>query len=125
MADRAYQALHWLALEPVSESTVDPNAYGFRPKRSAADAIAQCFICLSKSTSSQWILEGDIKSCFDEIDHDWLLANIPMDKQVLHQWLKAGYLEDSRFYPTEMGTPQGGIISILLSNLDLHYVLDR
>ncbi|MDH3991457.1 MAG: reverse transcriptase domain-containing protein [Gammaproteobacteria bacterium] len=124
MADRAYQALHWLALEPVSESTVDPNAYGFRPKRSAADAIAQCFICLSKSTSSQWILEGDIKSCFDEIDHDWLLANIPMDKKVLHQWLKAGYLEDSRFYSTEMGTPQGGIISPTLMLMTLRGLED-
>ena len=124
MADRAYQALHWLALEPVSESTVDPNAYGFRPKRSAADAIAQCFNCLSKSTSSQWILEGDIKSCFDEIDHDWLLANIPMDKKVLHQWLKAGYLEDSRFYSTEMGTPQGGIISPTLMLMTLRGLED-
>jgi RNA-directed DNA polymerase len=124
MADRACQALHWFALEPVSETLEDRNAYGFRPKRSTADAIAQCFLCLCKKTSSQWILEGDIKSCFDQIDHDWLLSNIPMDKEVLHKWLKAGYLEKTLFYPTEMGTPQGGIISPTLMLMTLRGLED-
>src|SRR5690606_9266362 len=80
--DRAYQALHLLALEPVSETLADPNAYGFRPYRSTADAVAQCFNVLCRKSSAQWVLEGDIKSCFDEIDHHWLTTSIPMDTQV-------------------------------------------
>ena len=65
MQDRAQQALHLLALDPIAETTADPNSYGFRKERSVADAIGQCFITLSRTTSAQWILEGDIKSCFD------------------------------------------------------------
>ncbi|TMO37565.1 group II intron reverse transcriptase/maturase, partial [Pseudoalteromonas sp. S4389] len=73
MVDRALQALHLLALEPVSETLADPNSYGFRRNRSTADAIAQCFLCLSKKQSAQWVLEGDIKACFDKIGHQWLM----------------------------------------------------
>jgi len=119
MSDRAMQALHLLALEPVSETQADRNAYGFRPKRSAADAIQQCFIVLAKRYSPQWILEGDIKACFDRISHPWLEANIPMDQQVLGKWLAAGYMEEGSLYPTERGTPQGGIASPTLSNMAL------
>ena len=124
MVDRAHQALHWFALEPVSETRADRNTYGFRPKRGTADAIAQCFNLLCRKTSAQWILEGDIKSCFDKIDHDWLLANIPMDKDVLNKWLKAGYVEKNLFYPTEDGTPQGGIISPTLMLMTLRGLED-
>lgn len=67
MKDRAMQALHLLALEPIAEITADKNSYGFRPKRSTADAIGQCFITLSRKASAQWILEGDIKACFDVV----------------------------------------------------------
>lgn len=67
MIDKAQQALYLLALEPVSEMIADKNAYGFRPKRSAADAIEQCFNALCRKTSAQWILEGDIKACFNVI----------------------------------------------------------
>ncbi len=119
MLDRAMQALYLLALEPVSETTADRNSYGFRPQRSTADAIEQCFINLSRSNSAEWVLEGDIKGCFDNISHDWLLAHVPMDKQVLQKWLKAGYMESNRLNPTEAGTPQGGIISPVLANLAL------
>ena len=119
MSDRAMQALHLLALEPVSETQADRNAYGFRPKRSAADAIGQCFIVLAKRHSPQWILEGDIKACFDRISHSWLEANIPMDQQVLRKWLAAGYMEEGSLYPTERGTPQGGIASPTLANMAL------
>ena len=65
--DRAMQALHLLALEPVSETTADKNSYGFRPERSTADAKEQCFIALSTKRAPQWILEGDIKGCFDNV----------------------------------------------------------
>jgi RNA-directed DNA polymerase len=117
MKDRAMQALFLSALDPISETTADRNSYGFRPVRSAADAIEQCFVNLSRGSSSEWVLEGDIKGCFDNISHDWLLANIPLDKQVLGKWLKAGFMESGRLYPTEAGTPQGGIISPVLANM--------
>ena len=119
MADRVQQALHLLTLEPISETLADKNSYGFRPKRSCADAIGQCFIALARNRSAQWILEGDIKSCFDKISHTWLLDNIPMDKTILEKWLKAGYIEKAVFNPTEEGTPQGGIISPTLLVLTL------
>jgi len=117
--DRAMQALHLLALEPVAETTADKNSYGFRPKRSAADAIAQCFLSLSRKTSAQWVLEGDIKACFDEIDHPWLMEHICTDKRLLHQWLAAGYIEEGSFHDTEAGSPQGSIVSPALANMVL------
>jgi RNA-directed DNA polymerase len=117
--DRAFQALYMLALQPIAETCADKNSYGFREGRSCADAIKQCFIVLAKRTSPQWILEGDIKACFDQISPPWLLENIPMDKRVLGQWLKAGSMENNRLFPTTAGTPQGGIASPVLANLTL------
>lgn len=117
--DRAYQALHLLALEPVSETGADPNAYGFRPYRSTADAVAQCFNVLSRKSSAKWVLEGDIKSCFDEIDHKWLIQSIPMDTQVLKKWLRCGYLDKGVLFHTQAGTPQGGVISPTLMVMTL------
>jgi RNA-directed DNA polymerase len=119
MKDRAMQALHLLALYPVSETLADNNSYGFRPERSTADARAQCFNALAKDKSPQWILEGDIKGCFDNISHQWLLENVPTDKITLQKWLKAGYVYKDELFPTEAGTPQGGIISPTLANLTL------
>lgn len=80
MTCRAQQALHLLSLEPITETVGDKFSYGFRPKRSAADAIERCFNLLSNRTRAQYVLEGDIKACFDTISHDWLLKNIPVDK---------------------------------------------
>ena len=119
MMDRAMQALYLLALEPVSETLADRNSYGFRPERSTADAIEQCFISLSRKNSAQWVLEGDIEGCFDNISHDWLVDHVQMDRVILHKWLKAGYVDSNRLFPTLAGTPQGGIISPTLSNLAL------
>jgi len=119
MIDRAQQALHLTALEPVSETIVDPNSYGFRPNRSTADAIAQCFKCLCKKGSAQWVLEADIKACFDKIGHQWLIDNIQMDKRMLKQWLRCGFIDKGLFYKTAEGTPQGGIISPTLMLLTL------
>lgn len=93
MKDRAMQALHLLALAPVAETTGDSNSYGFRPARSTTDAIEQCFAILAKSDRAQWVLEADIKGCFDNISHNWLVESIPMDSIVLRKWLAAGYLE--------------------------------
>jgi RNA-directed DNA polymerase len=119
MKDRAMQALYALALEPIVESRADPNSYGFRPYRSTHDAIEQLVVCLSRRCSGQWVLEGDIKACFDEIGHQWLLEHVPMDREVLRQWLQAGFVEKGQLFPTRAGTPQGGVISPLLANWTL------
>jgi len=119
MRDRAIQALHLLCLDPVSETLADVNSYGFRPFRSCADAIARCFSMLSKSNAPVWILEGDIKGCFDNISHDWLLKNIPMNKTILNKWLKAGFVEKQVLFSTKQGTPQGSVISPTLANMVL------
>jgi RNA-directed DNA polymerase len=118
MKDRAQQALYLLALAPVVETTADKNSYGFRQQRSCADAIEQCFKAL-RSANTQWILEGDIKSCFDKISHDWLLAHVPIDRVILQKWLKSGYMEKHVLHETTDGTPQGGIISPALANCAL------
>ena len=87
MYDRAMQALYDLALVPVAETTADGKSFGFRKGRCAQDACEYLFTALSrKHISPKWILEGDIKGCFDHISHDWLLANIPMDKSILKQF---------------------------------------
>lgn len=120
MYDRAMQALYALALEPVAETTADGKSFGFRKGRCAQDACEYLFTALSrKHISPKWILEGDIKGCFDHISHDWLLANIPMDKSILKQFLKAGFIYQRELFPTEEGTPQGGIISPILANMTL------
>ena len=118
MKDRAQQALYLLALAPVVETTADKNSYGFRQQRSCADAMEQCFKAL-RSANTQWILEGDIKSCFDKISHDWLLAHVPIDRVILQKWLKSGYMEKHVLHETTDGTPQGGIISPALANCAL------
>jgi len=119
MLDRAMQALYKLTLDPVAETTGDHNSYGFRQERSPADAIAQCFLCLRQKTSPTEVYEGDIRGCFDNIRHEWLLENIPMDRRILHQWLKAGYIDQNTLHSTDAGTPQGGVISPVLANLTL------
>jgi RNA-directed DNA polymerase len=119
MYDRTQQALYKQGLAPVAETKADKNSYGFREGRSCADAVASAFNALSKPNSAPWILEGDIKGCFDNISFEWILKNIPMDKAVLHKCLKAGYMENGIHYPTRKGVPQGGIISPSISNMVL------
>lgn len=115
----AMQALYLLALEPIAETTADPNSYGFRPQRSTADAGEQCFKSLAKKASAEWVLEADIQGCFDNISHDWMVANIPTDKAILKKWLKAGFVYQNELFPTDAGTPQGGIISPVAANMTL------
>ena len=119
MKCRAMQALHLLALEPIAETTADLNSYGFRPERATADAGEQCFICLARKASAQWVLEADIEGCFDNISHDWMIANIPTDQAILRKWLKAGFVYQNELFPTAAGTPQGGIISPVAANMTL------
>lgn len=119
MYDRAMQALYALALDPVSETTADGKSFGFRRGRCAQDACEYIFVALSRKESAEWVLEGDIKGCFDHISHEWLIENIPMDKSVLKQFLKAGFIFQNKLFPTDEGTPQGGIISPILANMTL------
>lgn len=119
MKDRAMQALHLLALEPIAETTADPNSYGFRPMRASRDAVEQCYKVLRQGNSAPWILDADIAGCFDHINHNWLLENIPTDRKILKMWLEAGYMEKGMLNRTREGTPQGGIISPTLANMTL------
>ena len=120
MDDRAKQALEALALDPIIETTSDNQSFGFRKGRSCHDAREQLFRVLSMKTHAEWIVEGDIKACFDEIAHEWLMQNTPMDKTILEEFLKAGYVYEKKLFPTEQGTPQGGLISPLLANHTLN-----
>jgi len=124
MADRTMQALYLLGLDPIAETLADGHSYGFRLQRRCADALDECHKILRgphghATRGPDWILEGDIQSCFDQIGHGWLLDHIFMDRQMLGKWLKAGYLEKQVLFATKEGTPQGGIISPVLANQTL------
>lgn len=119
MYDRAMQTLYALALEPIAEVTGDHISFGFRKGRSAKDACEQIFNVLSRKCSPKWILEGDIKGCFDNINHEWLLSNIPMDKRLMKQFLKSGFIYKGTLFPTTTGSPQGGAISSIYANMTL------
>jgi len=119
MYDRAMQTLYALALEPIAETTADSVSFGFRKGRSAKDAGEQVFNVLARKCSPEWIVEGDIKGCFDNISHDWLLENIPMDGKVMKQFLKSGFVHQGELFPTGTGSPQGGAISSLYANMTL------
>ena len=127
--DRVVQAALKLVLEPIFEADFLPCSYGFRPNRRAHDAVAEIHHFASRSY--EWIVEGDIKACFDEISHAALMDRVRRrigDRRVLalvKAFLKAGILdEDSTLADTNAGTPQGSILSPLLSNVALS-ILDE
>ena len=121
MIDRGVQALYNLALDPVVETTSDPNSFGFRKCRSTHDAVTAIRSLLDKRVSPKWILEIDIAKCFDKIDHKFLMDHTPViHRMVLEQWLKSGVMEQLNFVDTTEGTPQGGIISPTLCNVALN-----
>ncbi|MDT9298529.1 MAG: reverse transcriptase domain-containing protein, partial [Arthrospira platensis PCC 7345] len=114
------QALVKSALEPEWESRFESTSYGFRPGRSAQDAISRIYQSINKG--EYYVLDADIAKCFDRINHDYLLSKIhcPSNlKRDLKQWLKAGVLDNGVFEDTEAGTPQGGVISPILANIAL------
>jgi RNA-directed DNA polymerase len=119
VTDRVMQALYLLALDPIAETQADHHSYGFRTGRSCADALEQCHIVLSNRHCATYVFEGDIKSCFDRISHTWLESHVLMDKGLLRQWLKSGFLDQGFFFATTEGTPQGGILSPALANRTL------
>ncbi|WP_330203129.1 group II intron reverse transcriptase/maturase [Cyanobacterium sp. Dongsha4] len=121
MEDRAKQALVKLALEPEWEAKFEPNSYGFRPARSAHDAIEAIFSAIKQK--SKYVLDADIAKCFDQINHDKLLDKLntyPQLRREIKTWLKSGYMDGKELFPTNEGTPQGGVISPLLANIALH-----
>ena len=120
--DRIFQNIVKNALEPQWEAKFEPSSYGFRPKRCTQDAIVNLFTKLSAKSTRQWIFEGDFKSCFDNINHKYImdcLTGFPA-KETIHKWLKAGYVDNNLFNNTVSGTPQGGLVSPLLANIALH-----
>nr|WP_262906165.1 group II intron reverse transcriptase/maturase [Hymenobacter terricola] len=121
LRDRALQALVKLALEPEWEARFEPNSYGFRPGRSAHDAIGAIYNGINQR--AKWVLDADLEQCFDRIDHARLLAKVatmPLFRRLLKGWLRAGVMEGEVFQPGAAGTPQGGVISPLLANIALH-----
>ncbi|NMG60913.1 group II intron reverse transcriptase/maturase, partial [Geitlerinema sp. P-1104] len=124
MHDRALQALVKLGLEPYWEAQFEAESYGFRPGRSAHDAIDAIF---KKCRNTQYVLDADIAKCFDRINHDYLLSKLgcpTVYKRLIRQWLKTGVMDNGAFDATEAGTPQGGVISPLLANIALHGMID-
>ena len=120
MRDRAMQALYLLALDPVLESVSDPNSYGFRKERCTADAMEQIFKQTCRKVSARWILDADIAGFFDNINHQWMVDHVCMDKSILRKWLKCGVVNRGQLQATTAGTPQGGIISPALANWTLN-----
>ena|SRR5215216_543266 len=112
MEERARQALAKLALEPEWEARFEPNSYGFRPGRSAHDAISYIFTCIR--ACPKYVLDADIAKCFDRINHLTLLEKLntyPQMRRTIKSWLQAGILDGSRLFPSEEGAPQGGVIT--------------
>jgi RNA-directed DNA polymerase len=124
--DRSLQALVKLTLEPEWEAKFEPNSYGFRPGRSCHDAMGAIYTNINQK--AKYVLDADIAKCFDRIDHKALLDKIktyPTLRRQLKSWLKAGVLEKGNLFPTNEGTPQGGVISPLLANIALHGMEER
>ncbi len=122
VADRCLQAMVKNALEPFWEAKFEGTSYGFRPGRDCHDAIEKIFVLACPNKTKKWVLDADIKGAFDHISHNYLqeaIGPVP-GRELIKQWLKAGYVEQEMFYPTERGTPQGGVISPLLANIALH-----
>ena len=120
--DRCLQAMVKNALEPEWEARFEGTSYGFRPGRSCQDAMVKVYHLARTNNSKKWVIDADIKGAFDNISHDYLLKAIGQfpARELIHQWLKAGYVEMGRLHETPAGTPQGGIVSPLLANVALH-----
>ncbi|MCL1463838.1 group II intron reverse transcriptase/maturase [Argonema galeatum] len=124
--DRALQALVKLTLEPEWEAKFEPNSYGFRPGRSCHDAIGAIYNIINQK--AKYVLDADIAKCFDRINHEALLTKVntfPTMRRQIKAWLKAGVIDQGELFPTNEGTPQGGVISPLLANIALHGMEER
>jgi RNA-directed DNA polymerase len=122
IVDRCVQAMVKNALEPFWEARFEGISYGFRPGRGCHDAIEKVFRFARPTTTRPWVLDADIEGAFDNIGHAALLqaiGNFPA-RELIKQWLKAGYVEEEMLHATDTGVPQGGVISPLLLNVALH-----
>ena len=120
--DRCLQAMLKNALEPEWEANFEGTSYGFRAGRSCHDAIEKVFGLARPNKRKKWVVDADIKGAFDNISHEFLLkaiGEVP-GRELIKQWLKAGYMEQGVFHQTDSGTPQGGVVSPLLANIALH-----
>jgi RNA-directed DNA polymerase len=128
LEDKLLQEAVRMLLQPIYESEFVGFSYGFRPGRSQHKALDALYVALYRKVS--WVLDADIRSFFDTIDHEWMtrfLEHRIGDRRfvrLLVKWLQAGVLEDGKLHEVHSGTPQGGIVSPLLANIYLHYVLD-
>jgi len=118
MKDRAMQTLHKYTLEPIAEITADPNSYAYIKGRCTQDALGKCVEVLLNS-KSQYVLEGDIKGCFDNLSHEWIINHIPMVKSFLRKFLKSGFEYKGQAFPTKKGIAQGANISPVICNMVL------
>ena len=121
MIDRAVQTLFMFTIDPIAEETACQRSYGYRLHRSVKDcAVYLWMVTASPTANRRYILEADIKGFFPSVSHEWLLENVPMDKRILKEFLKAGYMEEAFFHETLEGFPQGSPISPPLANLTLN-----
>lgn len=119
LKDRAMQTLYKLAIDPIANVTADACSFAYRKGKGCRDAIAYIYKLLNRSNEFKFVLKLDIKSCFDSIDHAWLLDNIPFDKKLLSDILKCGYIENGIYHESNRGIPQGGCLSSVLCNMTL------
>ena len=128
LEDKVLQQAVRMVLEPLYESVFMGFSYGFRPGRSAHRALDALAVAMRKKVN--WILDADIRAFFDNVEHAWMQRFVEHrigDRRLvrlLMKWLKAGVMEEGQLHEVEAGTPQGGVISPLLANIYLHYVLD-
>jgi RNA-directed DNA polymerase len=111
-----------MPLNPLGKQSSREVATGARPGRSGHDAIEKIFVLARPNKTKKWILDADIRGAFDNISHEYLCNAIGLvpGRELIKQWLKAGYVEQEVFHATERGTPQGGVVSPLLANIALH-----
>lgn len=117
--DRIMQMLYKLAIEPIAELTADESSFGYLHNKSAEDAILHCMRIMFENPNLEYVIKTDVKSCFDDISHEWILNNIPFDKRLLKSVICSEYIEDSCSSASDVGIPQGGCLSPVICNMAL------